>query len=200
MTEPVSKAELTDRLSLIESMIHEGRRTTEHWSWAFVLWGVAYFAAMAWTAWAPHPAFAWPVTMIVAAIVTGFLASSDRHPNKTTLGRAIGAIWIAVGISMFTLFFALSISGHMGDVRIFISIASSILGFANGASAILLRWRAQLASAVGWWIVSVAACFAAANLAIIEFLAAIFLCQIVFGIYGMICEARVRRQRGPAHA
>ena len=39
----VEEQELKDRLSLIESMIAEGRRTTESWGWTFVLWGVAYF-------------------------------------------------------------------------------------------------------------------------------------------------------------
>ena len=38
----------------------------------------------------------------------------------------------------------------------------------------------------------------------IVFLVAIFLCQIVFGIYGMIAEAQGRKPRqthdGPAHA
>ena len=39
--------ELKDRLNLIETMIAEGRRTTESWGWTFVLWGVAYYVAMA---------------------------------------------------------------------------------------------------------------------------------------------------------
>jgi len=34
----------------------------------------------------------------------------------------------------------------------------------------------------------------------IVFLVAIFLCQIVFGIYGMIAEAQGRKQRDPIHA
>jgi hypothetical protein len=34
----------------------------------------------------------------------------------------------------------------------------------------------------------------------IVFLVAIFLCQIVFGIYGAIAEAQERKRRGPIHA
>ena len=48
MAENFERQELNDRLSLIESMIAEGRRTTESWGWTFVLWGVAYYIAIAW--------------------------------------------------------------------------------------------------------------------------------------------------------
>ena len=48
MTGSMEEQELKDRLSLIESMIAEGRRTTESWGWSFVFWGVAYYVAIAW--------------------------------------------------------------------------------------------------------------------------------------------------------
>jgi hypothetical protein len=32
------------------------------------------------------------------------------------------------------------------------------------------------------------------------FLSAIFLCQIVFGVYGMMAEMQVRKRRGIVHA
>ena len=45
----ISEQEVKDRLTLIESMIAEGRRDTESWGWTFVLWGVAFYVAMAWS-------------------------------------------------------------------------------------------------------------------------------------------------------
>ena len=39
MTGNAEEMELKDRLSLIETMIAEGRRTTESWGWTFVLLG-----------------------------------------------------------------------------------------------------------------------------------------------------------------
>ena len=51
MQDHTTEQELKDRLSLIESMIAEGRRKTEGWGWTFVLWGVAYYLAMAWSVW-----------------------------------------------------------------------------------------------------------------------------------------------------
>ena len=77
---------------------------------------------------------------------------------------------------------------------------SAILGLANGASALILRWKVQLACAVVWWVAAAATCFGSDAQSMIVFLVAIFLCQIVFGIYGVIAEAQVRKRRDPIHA
>ena len=53
MPDHTTEQELNDRLALIERMIAEGRRTTESWGWTFVLWGVVYYVAIAWSAWSP---------------------------------------------------------------------------------------------------------------------------------------------------
>jgi len=201
MPHQMDEQELKAQLNLIEAMIAEGRRTTEHWSWAYVLWGLAYMVAIAWTAWGSHKAIAWPVTMIAAALLTWLLASRDGEKRaETTLGRAVGAIWLAMGISMFVLFPALGFSGHIIDARVFVAAASAFLGMANAASGVLLRWRAQFASAVGWWAATVLSCLVTESQAILVFLGAILLCNIVFGIYGMTREARGRRSRGAVHA
>ena len=200
MQDHTTEQELKDRLSLIESMIAEGRRNTERWGWTFVLWGVAYYVAMAWSAWG-HSVWAWPVTALIAVIVTVVVASlkAGNHPG-TTLGRAIGSIWIALGISMFLLFLALGVSGRLTDQHLFVAVMSAILGLANGASALILRWKIQFACAVVWWVVAVATCFASNAQSTILFLVAIFLCQVGFGIYSHIAEAQQRKRRGPIHA
>lgn len=200
MHDHTTEQELKDRLSLIENMIAEGRRSTESWGWTFVLWGVAYYVAIAWSEW-NHSAWAWPVPIVVAVIATILIASmkTGGHP-ETTLGRAIGSIWIALGISMFVLFLALSMTGHLTDLHVFVAAVSAILGMANGASGLILRWKAQFACAVVWWAAAVAACFGSAQQSMIVFVVAIFLCQIVFGFYGMIAESQERKRRGPVHA
>ena len=192
--------ELKDRLGLIESTIAAGRRQTESWGWTFVLWGVAYYLAIAWSAWG-HSAWAWPVTISIAVIVTVVVSSlkSGKHP-ETTLGRAIGSIWAALGISMFVLFLALGLSGRLTDQHLFVAVISAILGMANGASALILRWKVQFACAVVWWVAAVTTCFGTDAQSTIVFLVAIFLCQIVFGIYGVIAEAQEHKRRGPIHA
>jgi hypothetical protein len=200
MPDHASEQELKDRLSLIERMIAEGRRNTESWGWTFVLWGVVYYLAIAWSAWG-HRAWAWPVTVAIGVIVTIVVASLRGDDRAgTTLGRAIGSIWMALGISMVVLFPALGLSGRLTDQHVFVAVVSAILGMANGASALILRWKVQLACAVVWWVAAVAACFGTESQSMIVFLVAIFLCQIVFGIYGMIAEAQERRPRNPIHA
>jgi hypothetical protein len=200
MVVQITAQELKDRLTLIESMIAEGRRNTESWGGMFVLWGVVYYLAIAWSTWR-HSAWAWPVTILLGVIVTAvvFSLKAGNHPG-TTLGRAIGSIWIALGVSMCVLFPALGLSGRLGDPHLFVAVVSVILGMANGASAMILRWKLQFACAVVWWLTAAIACFGTDVQSMIVFLVAIFLCQIVFGIYGAIAGAQERKRRGPVHA
>jgi hypothetical protein len=199
MQDDTTEQELKDRLSLIENMIAEGRRHTESWGWAFVLWGVAFYVALGWSTWG-HSAWAWPVTMSVGMAITFILAFSKADHPRTTLARAIGSIWIALSISMFLLFLSLSLSGRLTDPHLFVAVIAAILGMANGASGLLLRWKVQMACAVVWWATAVTTCFGTDTQSLIVFLVSIFLCQIVFGIYGMIAEGQKRKQRGPVHA
>jgi hypothetical protein len=200
MHDHIAEQELKDRLSLIESMIAEGRRNTESWGWAFVLWGVVYCVAIAWSGWA-HSVWAWPITSLIGVIVTAVVAflKAGNHP-KTTLGRAIGSIWIALGISMFLLFPALGLSGRLTDLHLFVAVISTILGMANGASALILRWKLQFACALVWWAAAVASCFGVDAQSTIVLLVAIFVCQIVFGIYCVIAEAQERKRPARIHA
>ncbi len=200
MQDHTTEQELKDRLNLIESMIAEGRRKTESWGWMFVLWGVIYYLAIAWSAWS-HSAWAWPVTVLIGVVIT-IISACLKTGNRpgTTLGRAIGSIWIALGISMFLLFVALGLSGRLTDQHLFVAVISAILGMANGASALTLRWKVQFACAIVWWAAAVATSFGTDVQSTIVFLVAIFLCQIVFGIYGVVAEGQERKRRGLIHA
>ena len=197
MTPNAEEMDLKARLSLIETMIAEGRRTTSSWGWIFVFWGVAYYVAIGWTAFNHWP-FAWLVTMMSAWLLCGAIIWSkqkkqvERRPG-TTIGRAISSIWFAMGVSMVLIFPALSFSGHF-NWHVFVAIIAAMLGLVNGASGMLLRWKAQIATAFVWWAATVAACFGTENQSTVVFLVAIFLCQIVFGVYAMIIESRLRRQ------
>jgi len=205
MSELSNRQELTERLSLIESMIAEGRQSTERWGWTFVLWGIAYYTAIAWARWG-NPAIAWPVTMVVAGLITAVVSTrrSIGHPD-TTLGRSIASIWIASGLSLFLFGFGASLSGHL-EQHTFLAVICTLLGSANGASGILLRWKAQFAAALVWWATAGVALFGSVTQGSIAFLAAIFLGQIVFGIYMMISEAhgtkpgQARSTTGASHA
>jgi hypothetical protein len=71
---------------------------------------------------------------------------------------------------------------------------------ANGASALILRWKIQFACAVVWWAAAVATCFGSDAQSTVLFLIAIFLCQIAFGVYGMLAKAQDRKERAPGNA
>jgi len=202
MPDDLNKQELNERLILIEAMLAEGRKSTENWGWSFILWGVAYYVAIAWSYWT-NSAYARPVTMAGAGLITAFVAKrQSSHEPETTMGRAIGSLWIAVVVSLVVFCLCGSITRRL-DVQLFIAAVSAMIGIANAASGLILRWKAQFAAAVVWWACAAAAPFCSEGQSQIVFLVTIFLCQIVFGSYMMISESRERkgleRNSGAAH-
>lgn len=194
MSEETGHLDLTERLKLIESMIAEGRRRTTKWGWTFVLWGLAFYVAVAWASWG-RSAWAWPVTMVAAAVLSSVLASRmKRGQPRTLMGRAIAAPWIGMGISIMVVLTALAVSGRY-EAQVYVAIIGAMLGTAHMTSAIILKWKMQFLCALVWLASGVVACFSSEPVAGIAFLAATFLGQIVFGIYAMVLEAR-RAGRG----
>ena len=197
MQEQTNAQDLKERLDLIENMLAAGRRKTESWGWTFLLWGVAYYVAIAWATWG-RSNLAWPVTMIAAAVVTGLVAASKKSGEpQTTIATSIGAIWTALGISMFLLFFSLGFS-HRIEFHLWVAMIGTMLGMANAISGMILKWKVQLACAMVWWAAAVFACFGDASQTTIVLLVAIFFCQIVFGIYAMVRGSK--RHHGAIHA
>jgi hypothetical protein len=141
--------DLKAQLKLIETMMSEGRQSTESWGWTFLLWGVAYYVAIAWSA-LGHGNQAWVVTMVVAAVLTGVIGSriSRGHP-ETTLGRAVGSIWQTMGMSLFIVLSALGLSGHY-NIHVFMVVIGGMLAVANGTSSLILKWKMQFFCALVW--------------------------------------------------
>jgi hypothetical protein len=173
-----------------------------------VLWGVAFYVAIAWSsgmfggAVGGQHYMAWPVTMVTTWLLSWGLAARMRKSAKTpmtTIGRAIISIWAAMGISMFALLLPLGLSGR-ADQQVILAVVMTLLGTANAASGMLLKWKAQIGSAVVWWLASAASLFGTETQSLIAFLAAIFTCQILFGIYAMILESREQRRQGAVNA
>lgn len=192
--------EYVSRLDLIETMLREGRRTTEYWGWCFVLWGAAYIIAIGWS-FAPATAqFSWPVTMIVAGIVTWIFASKKTRAmqSRSPLSRAIAGVWASMGISLFIFGFATGYSGHFTPHAGYAAIMIMI-GSANCASGVALRWRMQFLVALLWWISGVVVCFVPAHWLVVILLIDAFLGFVWFGIYLMARE-RSDRRRSAQHA
>jgi hypothetical protein len=103
-----------------------------------------------------------------------------------------------MGISIFLLLMSLSISGRAQE-NLFVAIIGAMMGATNAASSMILKWKLQFACALVWWATMLIACFGSVSQSSIAFLAAIFLCQIVFGGWMMVAEGRAHRQGG-SHA
>ena len=82
----------------------------------------------------------------------------SRGQPDTTLGRAIGAIWTAMGCSMFILLMSLGYGGHY-DWHAAVATVGAMIGLTNLASAIILKWKMQFACAIVWLASAVIACF-----------------------------------------
>jgi len=203
--EAMNEVEIWDRIVLIESMMSEGRKKTESWGWSFVLWGVAYYVATAWAT-LGHSNWAWPVTMVVAGALTAavpVLRKREAGRTETTIGRAIGAVWIGMGSALFLVCMVVGFSGH-AEQHALLTTIEGFVGAANVISAIILRWRVQFFVGILWWIAAGVTAFVSIEQTGYIFLAAIFFCQIVFGVYMMISEGAGARTRaasaGARHA
>jgi hypothetical protein len=196
---PMNDLEIGERLALIESMMREGRRSTEYWGWNFVLWGIAYFVAVAWSMLpqAGGSLLAWPVTMIFAVLLTVAIARRQtRNKPRTEKSRALHAIWTAMGCGIFVFAFPVAFSGHF-QAQSGMAAIEVMLGIAHVASGIFLRWPVQTAVGALWWVAAIASCFVSSNGVVYVFLAATLVCSIGFGIYLMILESR-DKARGAA--
>jgi hypothetical protein len=192
----MNEREIGERIALIESMMREGRRRTEYWGWNFLLWGVAYLIAIGWSSFFPAGrALAWPVTMILAALLTIGIARRRMHNQpRTEKSRGIQAIWTAVGSGIFVFAFPVAFSGHF-QAQSFMAAIETLLGVAYVGSGLTLRWTTQIVLGALWWVAAIASCFVRTENGVgIIFLAATFVCMIGFGVYLMIRESRVKAQ------
>jgi hypothetical protein len=196
----MNERDINERLALIESMMQAGRKSTEYWGWNFLLWGIAYFVAVAWSSLLPGaggPLLAWPITMIFAVLLTvGIARRRTRNMPRTEKSRALQAIWTAMGLGIFVFAFPVAWSGHF-QAQSFMAGIEAMLGIAHVASGSFLRWPLQIVVGAAWWVSAIASCFVKGNGIGYVFLAATFVCNIGFGIYLMIRESRDKaRARG----
>ena len=149
--------ELTERLKLIESMIAEGRRAQRDGRWTIVLWGVAYYVAIAWSSgmfggpiWGSTTGVAGDddCTWLLNAAWSARMRKSARP--ETTLGRAIISIWTAMGISMFMLLLPLGLAAGLTSRHV--AVVMTLARHGQCCFGIILKWKMQIGCAVvgGW--------------------------------------------------
>jgi hypothetical protein len=185
--------DLVQRLELMEAMIAEGRRTTTRFGWIFVMWGLLYYAAIAWEVYLPAPAFAWPVCILLGiAIIQAWRWRLKRSglPDDGPRSRSISAVWGSVGGAITLFMAAAAISHHIAQQPAVNAAVLFFLGLAHAASAFILRWPAQAAAAAIWWGGGIAVFFVSASASVVVFLVASFFGMILFGLYAMMLERR----------
>lgn len=202
MTTSPDANEIRDRLRLIESMIAEGRQKTRRWGWSFLLWGIAYYVAIAWAT-LGHSALAWPVTMVTAMLLTIAIGvRSAKGTPVTTTSKSMGALWMSGGIALFIFGFCAANSVHVSP-QVLLAGIEVILGLVNLASGIILCWWMQQFCGYLWTGCAAASFFVSESTVGYLFLVAIFVCNILFGLVLMISEKRTGKSisaQGAAHA
>ena len=190
-----SKDELLDRLTLMEQMVQDGRRSTSYQGWIFLLWGVGYLVAIAWVSLLPYRNLAWPVIMTLTAVAGVIIGSakSKGQPN-TVKSRAMAGIWIATGASIFIFAFGGAFGHAWTNPGMMLAGIEVLIGLANAASSITLKWKAQFAVALVWWGCGVASFYVGERLLLPILLVGTLIGNFGFGIYLMTLEARDKRR------
>ena len=190
-----ARAELLQRLELMECMIAEGRRSVTRCGWIFVLWGLVDFAGYGWEYYLPQSTWrwAWPVCLTAGAIITviGSMLQKRRDgSSKSMQCRSLDAVWGMMGVTL-ALYVGTALMTHFSWQYSYVSALLMIVGMAHGISAVLLRWRAQGIVAAIWWAGGVAILFCNSHRATDDiFLLEMCFGMIVFGLYAMILEHR----------
>jgi len=189
----VTREELVQRVALMEEMIAEGRQSTARYGWMFVLWGLTYFAAIAWTMTLPYTEWAWPACIAACSVVFGIVRT--RQPRAggkiDNLRRhSLDAVWQVIGGGIILYLIAVIASGH-GKETGYLASVLFFNGLANGVSARILRWWPQGAAAAIWWGCGTAMLiFTTRAEGIALFVTATFCGMILFGLYAMWLERR----------
>lgn len=190
---PGSRADLLERLTVLEHMVNEGRRSTEKWGWNFILWGIAPLLALFWQIHWPHPNWSWPVMMTLAAAITATVSSRHdaREPKPdNAVHRALSSVWAVSGSSIFLYIVVAALSHHADDLRAFLATLFILLAIPNTVSAAVLRWRTQYLVSGMWWCAVVMAFFAPISWEIPIYVIALLVGNVAFGIYLSIIERR----------
>jgi hypothetical protein len=195
-----TRDELVQRVALMEAMIAEGRQSTARWGWVFVMWGLIYFAAMAWVVFLPFKEWAWPVCIAVGIVVSVVKGRQRRSKGENQRSRSLAAVWqiFSAGITLYVI--GAIASGH-GTQSAYYAAIMFFIGLAHGTSARILRWGAQGMAAAVWCAGGLAMFFFTTQDEILAiFLIATFFGMILFGLYAVWLERRRAAGMVQAHA
>jgi hypothetical protein len=195
------RAELLQRLELMETMIAEGRSMTVGNGWIFVLWGVIYLLPTAWlyllpSRFANH--WAWPICLCMGYLVMfiGLRRQGRCVSRGSVAARAIQAVWSMMGLSCGLAAFGVMLSGSFVWKPVYSVTIFMMIAMAQATSAMILRWKAQWIMAALWWGGAVAVLVRPNDQTNTLVLLVEVLGMIVFGLYAMSLERSSRVQHG----
>ncbi len=191
----IERADLVQRIELMEYMIAEGRQSIMRCGWIFVLWGVVDSVGYAWQYYLPVSTWkwTWPVCITAGAVITvvGRMLQKRRQGyRKSRQCSTIEAVWGMMLVTL-ALYVFTAIMTHFAWQFSYVAGLLMIVGMAHGISAVILRWRAQGVVAGIWWAGGIAILCCNSHRATDDiFLLEMCLGMIAFGLYVMVLEHR----------
>jgi hypothetical protein len=192
-----TRADLVQRIELMEAMLAEGRRSTTRCGWIFLLWGLVDLAAMTWQFVQQRSDFAgrwaWPICLVAGAILTSIgLALQKRRQGRGLTMKCLNVegVWFMMGIALAIFITAAMVRGLTWQYS-YIAALLIIVGLAHAISAVILRWQVQGLVAATWWLGGIAVFFARSqsNVQLIMFIE-MCLSMVLFGLYAMWLDGR----------
>ena len=198
-----TRDDLLQRVALMETMIAEGRSTTAHYGWIFVLWGLVDLSGMGWQWVQPHSYWVWPVTIGVGFLLQFAIIFSLRRrmgsAGESTRSRSVQAVWSMMGLGV-SLYCAAGIIRNVTWQISYVAAILMLVGLAHAISAVILRWRAQAMVAAFWWAGGIASFFLPGLYLYLLVIAEMFFGLVLFGLYAMWKERRRAAALDPQHA
>lgn len=198
-----TRADLLERVALMETMIAEGRRSTGRFGWIFILWGLICLSGVGWSYLQPRSYWVWPI-VIGSGFVIQFAGiamhrRSGTWSSENMKSRSVAAVWRMMGIAIILYAVPAGIKHQIQNVS-YIAAIFIFLGLAHATSAVILRWRAQGVVAGLWWAGGVAVYFVPGDYVIAIYVAEMVFCMVLFGAYAMMLERRRAAELVEHHA
>ena len=99
------RATLATRVRMVEDMVQEGRRATERWGWAVIMWGTGEIAAAVLSRRTAQPWLPWIAILGSCFLVNLVYAitARQRAGHTTPISRILTGVWLGVTISVLVV-------------------------------------------------------------------------------------------------
>jgi hypothetical protein len=182
--------EVLARVSLMESLIEQGRETTCRWGEFAVLWGIGTPAAFLLSHFRPtwHP---WLWLSVICYPTTVFLWIRRWHiyRNVSQIGRFVNALWLTSAFAMNAGGLVAGFSPYISNRAIYETIFL-LMGTAHATSGFAFRWPLQIAVASLWWVAALLFLFVPPPFILWIYCSTFLVGELGFGVYLMVTERK----------